>query len=107
MKKLNISLIAGICFMVLILLIVGVFSYHFVSTSRQAASVKKTQDYPLPNVKANGTKPSTSLNTAAGSVVITPTPETFTASLTTQLNSTIDDGGQSDIDAIKAAADKL
>lgn len=107
MKKLNITLIATICFIVIAVLIAGVFSYHLMTTTR-AANTPTITDYQTPGLKGTAGKPDSSLNTAAGNVAPpTPTPETFVGSLQTQVNSTIDDGGQSDLDAIKSAASKL
>lgn len=105
----NYGTIIGIVLTVVMIVIVGVLTYHSMYSTSKAAEEKKM--YQVPLLKESSSKPGTTFNKAVGeagtqteeSTIVDDSPE----SLMDELNKTVDDEGAKELEDLKTEAGQL
>jgi hypothetical protein len=102
----NMGTIIGICFTILMIVIVGALTYQSMFSRSKAANPKA--GYQVPAILDKTTKPETGLNKAIDSVGSAPASEASSAQeLLQELNSTSDDDGASELQDLQQEAGQL
>jgi FlaG/FlaF family flagellin (archaellin) len=99
----NFSKIIGVTLLVALVVIIGAFTYHSMYGNPEAKS--KRSMYTVPGLKEVKGKPTTGYSGSYGSTVSTPVAmpeqELSDDNLMDELQKTVDDGGQADLEALK------
>lgn len=104
----NMGTIIGIVLTVVMIVIVGVLTYHSMYGSSKAAEEKT---YQIPSLRNTTTKPDAALpssNTVVSSNSAAQlTGDTTADTLLNELNTTVDDEGAKDLQSLKEESDQL
>lgn len=103
----NMGTIIGIVLTLVMIIIVGVLTYHSMYGSSKAA-VEKT--YQVPSLRNKATKPDATLpssGTAVSNSALPLTGDATADTLLNELNTTVDDEGAKDLQTLKEEASQL
>jgi hypothetical protein len=94
--------------MIAIMIVVAVAAAYKLLSPSSAMPAKAKEEYPNPLSKTQVSKPSSFLGGLLGGGQATPTPDAVSADdFANELKNTVDDGGSSELDALKTDASSL